>query len=766
MTNIAQRAFSAGEVAPANYARTDLARYHVALRTARNFLIRRDGGAENRPGTEFGALCPTSDVVTLEPFVFNDEQSYVLEFADLSLRIYQDNALIGVTLVTPYVAADLRGLQITQDADELSIVHPNYAPRTLTRTSALVWALDVVTFGPDIAAPGGVTLVPAGTGTFYSWVVTAVSERSGAESYASTSVGKSSVELPSAREITWTAVAGASEYHIYKAHSPNGNVGTYGYVGTSSTTNFYDDGITPDLLDQPPQARALFNAAGLYPGAIANYQERRVLGGSTTEPETIHASRTADQKNFTKSMPSQDDDAITWTLKSKQVNRIQHLVDAERLFAFTSGGEWVIRGGEDGMIRPGEINALNFSKHGSGTLPPIVIDRRILYVQARQAIVREIVQNEVGAGYIGANLTLLSSHLFKGHTIVDWAYQEEPYSVIWCVRDDGVLLGLTTLYEEQVLAWHRHDTDGLVESVCVIPEGDQERLYLVVNRDGVRMVERLAVRELAMEDGIFMDSALSYDGRNTTAETMALSGSTTWEPDELVTVTRSVGGFVAGDVGNRIDFTDDDGEQLRVELTSYTSTTVMQGFPSRDVPVELQGAATATWTRAVDTITGLSHLEGKSLSVLGDGYVVTSPNNPDILPTAVVAGGSVTLPEPYGYIHAGLPYLSDLETLDIDTPSGPSVKERKLFANGVMLYVEASRTAFAGQAFPTGDDPLEDMDETKMRDEDDAETIELRTGIADVTFPAAYTDNGRVAIRNVDPTPLTVLAIMPRGALG
>jgi hypothetical protein len=52
MSNVTQRSFAAGEIAPALEARTDLARYVIALRVCRNMLVLRGGGARKRPGTE------------------------------------------------------------------------------------------------------------------------------------------------------------------------------------------------------------------------------------------------------------------------------------------------------------------------------------------------------------------------------------------------------------------------------------------------------------------------------------------------------------------------------------------------------------------------------------------------------------------------------------------------------------------------------------------------------------------------------------------
>jgi hypothetical protein len=152
--------------------------------------------------------------------------------------------------------------------------------------------------------------------------------------------------------------------------------------------------------------------------------------------------------------------------------------------------------------------------------------------------------------------------------------------------------------------------------------------------------------------------------------------------------------------------------------------------------------------------------------VLGDGFVVASPNNADF-DTVTVSGGSFSLGRPYAVVHAGLPFLADLETLDIDTPSGSSIKTRKRAVKKVSFVFEASRGGFAGRQPPPGTDPLEGLDELKPRSTESLDAPPaLLTGDDDVTVPTGYDANGRVFLRQVDPLPMTVLAAIPRGDAG
>jgi hypothetical protein len=157
-------------------------------------------------------------------------------------------------------------------------------------------------------------------------------------------------------------------------------------------------------------------------------------------------------------------------------------------------------------------------------VPPIVVNYTIVYIQSKGSQVRSLAYQFATDSYIGEDLTVMSSHLFQGHTILEWAFQQIPYSCIWAVRDDGVLLGFTYLQEQQVAAWHRHDTDGRFESVCTIVEGNVDAVYVVVNRtingQQKRYIERFDSRQFtAIQDAFFVDAGLTYDGAPATVFT-------------------------------------------------------------------------------------------------------------------------------------------------------------------------------------------------------------------------------------------------------
>lgn len=863
MSEFTQRSFGSGELGPALYPRSDTAAYSTGLRTLRNAYVRRHGGTDSRAGTvHLGEVYDSTKTVRLVPFVFSNDQTYVLEFGDEYMRVIKDGsyvklasqAITAITnanpcvvtyaggdsyangnvvyitgivgpigaylnnrefkvanvntgantfeldymdgtnvnstsfgaytsggtleeiyqLVTSYAVADLPDLQFAQSADVITITCREYEIQELSRTGDASWSFATVTLAPTIQPPDIVS--PTGGGVTY-YFATAIDADTGEESTSSATMD-SSVATPSVgTPVTLTfgqPLTGprAGSYNIYR----QGNGGEYfiGNVADSGgvTTKFVDTGITPDYTVTIPVPPDIYGATDEYPGVVGIVQQRRAFANTNTNSEEVRLSRIGAYKNFIPSNPLQDDDPIKFTMAGNRVNAIKHIVDVAGLpVVFTETSEVALEG-DGGVLTPFGVNPKVYSRNGSSSLSPLIADNTALYVQARGSIIRDLLFDYTVDGYKGNDLTIFASHLFDGFTIVDWAYAQTPHSIIWAVRSDGVLLSLSYVRDQGIRAWAHHDFDGgLVENVCVVPEGNEDAVYLVVKRTingrSVRYVERMNTRQIVdRDDLILMDSALSYDGRNTGSTTMTISGGTTWAYDETMTLTASASYFSSDDVDDVIQITGADGTVLQFTITAYTSATVVSGRPDRTVPVAMRSTAFTAWTHAVDTVSGLWHLEGEAVSVLGDSAVVGSPYNSSVS-TYTVANGSITLDACYGVIHVGLPFVVDIGTLDIDTPEGQSLSREPKLINEVTLHLEKSMGIFVGTEEPSGDDLIEGLFELKLRDSEGYDEVtELATGRVPIIVNSTWNKNGRIFIRQVDPLPMSVLAITPSGYIG
>lgn len=179
--------------------------------------------------------------------------------------------------------------------------------------------------------------------------------------------------------------------------------------------------------------------------------------------------------------------------------------------------------------------------------------------------------------------------------------------------------------------------------------------------------------------------------------------------------------------------------------------------------------ATASGT----TVSGLGHLEGKAVSVLctnrtgGGGYdIVASPYNSEYA-TLTVFGGSITIPSAYSGLQfiVGLPYVSDIQTLDIETVNGTR-KDAGINITKIGLWLEETLGLSARADEPDSDTSLDGFQSLPVVDEDGNATTDPVTGYREVSIDGVWTRGGRIFLRNVDPTPVTIHSISPQGHFG
>lgn len=432
------------------------------------------------------------------------------------------------TISSPYAEADLFDISYTQSADVITLVHPSYPAKELARLGATNWTLTDIPFAAPATVPTGVSAVATVAQSSYlttqKYVVTAVADDGVTETLASAEASCSN-NLGLAgnyNTITWTAVSGYSRYNVYKQFG-----GIFGYIGqvkTAAGLTLTDDNITPDTTSSPPEDIIKLNTgADDYPGAVCYHEQRRWFAGTNSKPQVMFATRTATESNLTSSIPSRADDGLEIRVATGQYNQIQHLVPLADLMAFTAGGEFRIFADSAPAITPTSVSIKPQAYTGANGVQPIMTSGSVLYVQAQGSRVRELAYNWESSAYRTVDISIMAPHRFDGHTLTQLAYTRAPDSVLWAVRDDGVLLGMSYVPDQQVYGWHAHDTtNGTFESIAVVAEGNEDVLYAVIKRtiDGrdVRYIERMSARTFVYQDyAFFVDSGLRYDGAAVTS---------------------------------------------------------------------------------------------------------------------------------------------------------------------------------------------------------------------------------------------------------
>jgi hypothetical protein len=409
-----------------------------------------------------------------------------------------------------------------------------------------------------------------------------------------------------------------------------------------------------------------------YPRAVTLHEQRLCFGGTTYQPQTVWGSVSGDFENFRRG--TLDTDSFVYTLGSTEFNAILWFVSQGRLLIGTTAGEWSMWSGDQGLpITPTSVKVDQHSAFGSKPgVAGMLVNDLVLFVQRKGRKLREMAYSFDKDGYTSPDLTLLSEHITTGG-IVQMAYQGgEEKSVLWAVTGAGLLIAMTYQRDQNVIAWHRHPTDGVVESVATIYGDGDDEVWIVVRRTiaGVdyRYVERINPAVwTAKADCFFVDCGKT---------------------------------------------------------------------------VTLSPAGTA--------VTGLSHLEGRTVAVLADGCVESNK---------VVSGGAITLSNASSKVHVGLPFETIVKPMRIDRDPqlGNSQGLTKQVRNLVLRLINT-----LGCKYGDGKAAFESVDFRQIDSDSDLMDASppLFTGDKEIQFPGEFETEGDIVIKQDQPLPLTLVAMV------
>lgn len=786
--------FRAGELSPRLEGRIDLEKYNEGAQTLQNMIVFPQGGCTRRPGTYFAGASKDGGQIRLINFEYSDEQAYVLEFGNNYIRFFKDGGILTeatktitaatqanpvvitsashgysngdrvyitgvsgatqlnnreftvanvatntfelsgidgtgfdaytsggdvgkiVEVTTTYTTAELDEITFTQSADVLYLAHKSHAPAKLTRTTATSFTLTDIDFvdGPylDENDTSTTLYVSANTGSI---TVTA-----SAALFSSSDVGRY-IRFREVLEVNHDEWAAGTSYannttvryngHVYKQvtgstqtsgntppvhlsgtetygaidwqyeHDDTGYVEITGYTSSTvvSATVKTDDGgisVLPDHIIGSANATAKWSLGAFggeegYPKAIGFYEQRLYFAGTTGQPQTVFGSVSADFENFTPG--TEDDDAVTFTIASDQVNVIKHLLPARFLQILTTSAEFTLSGGSGTQpVTPTNVNVLRETTFGTSEVRPLRAGNSTILVQKGKEKIKEITFDLDTDGLLGIELSILADHITRdGLTGMVW--QQEPELILWFVHSDGRLIGLTYDRANNAVGWHTHPLggSGTVESITAIPSGSEDQVYVSVKRtingSTVRHIEYMKSIYFGTdaEDAYYVDGGLSYDGSATT------------------------------------------------------------------------------------TISSLNHLEGETVSVLADGATHADKT---------VTDGKITLDRSASKVHLGYSYTSLLETLRLEAGGDDGVSQGKIKRiHGVTVRFLDTIGAEVGP-------DISNLDRIPFRSSANPmnQGLDLFTGDKEIFFPSGYDNDARVVVRQNQPLPMTVLAVMRR----
>lgn len=428
-----------------------------------------------------------------------------------------------------------------------------------------------------------------------------------------------------------------------------------------------------------------FTSTNNFPSTVTFFEERLVFAGTNAAPQKLFFSVSGDFEDMTTGTNATD--GMTFTIGSDQVNAIKYIKGLRTLLIGTTGGEFVATASSSAEpITPTNIQIKRQAGYGTSEVDALLAGNRILFVQRAGKKVRELVFDFDTDGYIAPDLTILAEHIGGsgvGTGFTNWTYQQEPDSIVWIVRSDGVLTGMTYQRGENVVAWHRHilggafsGGDAVVESVAAISNSTasskgEDTLYMIVKRtiDGStkRYIEYLQPFDFGsdIEDAWFLDSGLVYSGS------------------------------------------------------------------------------------AVNSLSGLSHLEGQTVSILANGATHADK---------VVSGGAITLDRSATKVIVGLKYTSKLQTMRIESGSAEGVAQGKVkrIHEIVARFFETVGAEIGSSSVQT--DLIPFRDSSMAMDQ----PVNLFTGDKSIEFASDYETDNFVYIQQTQPLPMSVTALFPQ----
>jgi len=465
---------------------------------------------QRRPGTEFlGEIKNSETKARLIPFQFKTSDTYMLEFSPGTMRVYRN------------------GLQVLAGAAKTITAITQANPGVITASS------HGFSNGDEIFVDGiaGMTelngrnfkVANATTNTFtlVGLFANAI-DTSGFGAYTSGGSADKIYEIstPYAEAHLADLRYAQSADTMYIVH-PEYDVRTLGRTASNNWTL-----STSTIIGSPSPA---LSGANNRPSVVTFFEQRLVFANTNENPQTLWFSKNGDYLNFTAG--TADDDALIYTIASNQVNAIRYLSATRVLTIGTSGGEYVVTATSDGPITPSTTLIRKYSNYGSSMTEPVQVADVTLFLQRGNRKIREFKYvGDINAdAYQAPDISILAEHITKGG-ITQFAYHQEPDSVVWMVRADGVLIGMTYRREESVVAFHKHilggEFDGghaVVESIASLPtDTGEDELYLIVKRtingSTKRYIELLKTFDFGgvTTGAFFVDSGLAYAGPATT----------------------------------------------------------------------------------------------------------------------------------------------------------------------------------------------------------------------------------------------------------
>lgn len=514
MINKTQNSFSSGIISTELLGRIDFEKIKSGLRQCENFIVRPVGGVQYAAGTKY--VTEAKDVSRFIPFVENKTYIYCLEFSDKLIRVIDETGEVA-SIETTFEESEIDLIKYAQYKNQLYLTHENHRPSVLEHTKE-GWSLRDLLFNgtfvdnskiKSITLKSGTHLLPDKKVLYDKWqYAVSISDADKNESLAklsstlSNDISLSQQPITISCELTTTEgidtinfyrVSGGEFYFVQKISVEEGK----------TTYSFEDGGLAIDGTKAIKQEFTDFDNE--YPRCVAFYNQRLIYASTKSKPNDIWGSNVGKFEDFTNTINLSASEAFNLTLASGTLDEIESMIPLSSLIVFSSGKIWRVDG-----TSVSNMSAQIESYSSISELAPNATKKSILYIDASLNTISNFVYSYELNGFVGQNLDILSRELFDGYKFVAQSFRNNPFPVFFCVREDGVMLALTYLREENIYAWAKMTTQGEYKDVCCLISQVNDKIFCKVKRKNGYFIEMFANQISANEsskDSCYLHSA-------------------------------------------------------------------------------------------------------------------------------------------------------------------------------------------------------------------------------------------------------------------
>lgn len=825
-----QMSFSSGELDPSLHERVDLEKYRAGLATARNVVVGKTGRILSRPGRRYFNSCEPGVPIRVHVMPHNGTYVEFTSQPDHTVNWYtMEGVLIDTQEYINVTEAQMERMRFVDVDDYGFLVLIDGYPSAYFFLSSGVINLTTTAisgyfyFYNFVSTPTFVSNSAGGTGYDVSYAISTVDN--GIESATlTTDTGKLPITSTTKNAIVVNLGLTANLVNLneIKVYRKPRNGGAFGYIGSSinfgtsgadTTATFEDVGQEADYTHSPPSDVMSFNAsAENFAGGLV-YQQRLCV----FKDNIMFFSKIGYLRDLRRDYPYNDSSAIAIRIGGGDIStgslKILWTIDYNGLVVFTTQGIYL----HSGALGPSN---LGFNKRNGSIIdknvPPIVVPGGLLFVDSVTNTVRRLIYSDEQSAYVAEEMSVFSDHLFLGNKIKSWSFEGGDVPLLWVVFENGDVVSFNFEPLHKMNSWTRHDsllpaeyvvstprryavyntatdvydlTDVPGETFVVYKDTDDRYIDQIVPRY-VSSDIKIANSEWDKNESIAaMDSMVSWEyllnDDLVGADVFTLTPTTPGDWEGTLTLTCGTSGvFINATVGGVGQvyrwFHPVDRSAIDLTITARAGDNSITVQPSAEFDSDYASDMRLYWTKT--TFTGLDHMEGESVSIISDGYVLASPNNDvENYDVVTVASGSITLPnsERGAIVHIGRPYTMDVETLDIDTVEQRPVLIESMTLNKLYIKVKEFRGFYINGRFPDDDDALTGLDTTTMSEVEMVDPSSYGVDYEDpdpiignrydqpvdkrieVVLPGDWKSQGRVCIRQVDPLHFEILSIIP-----